>query len=338
VDKIPNLFYGAFPPFQKEAVMGIVIGFVLIMVAWFSCVVTWAVASRVRSRRLSESPFRGSKLTTEEWKESVGEALAATPRAAWLYGFGYISLMLLIFGLGYVTPSLERVVAEAAVAEESADAEPAYDYESEALTLMLECSSRRENRPDPSERLFRYFDYENNLELAYQCRRQADPRLLEMSSEQLVKGLDGGIGSLERNRWVEGSFNTAETDFLELVKNRDRPDDRNALSRRLYGDAALRHGVMTESRIRYLILLALAENGAASSDKFVDALEYTFEWRRGDVTSQCVSVRERAREMLSAIRRRAEAEAENVADEPAHASPEASTVRTPGRYRHTGGF
>lgn len=291
--------------------MGIYIGITALFIVIGTNVITWAAASRVSLRRAADSPYRGKKLTGDEWKETVGDALVATPAAAWFYWVGVLGIMALVYGLGLATGDLQNLVTEAASAEGTIE-DAAESPESQELTEMLEqqrtCRSRLANRPDPTKNLYGFFMHDRSSEWRYGCEVQPDSRLNTLSSARLVEGLEEGAPETigDSRGWEAGYIHETDRNFLALVKTRGRESDLTALSARLFGPTGTR-GVQVESRIRYIILLALAEN-RADSEQVVGALEYTLEWRQGDNGEQCVAVRELARELLTAIRRRAAAE------------------------------
>ncbi len=282
--------------------MGVYIGIAILFVVIWTNVITWAAASRVSLRRSADSPYRGKKLTGDEWKESVGEALVATPAAAWSYWAGLLAVMGAVYGLGLATDNLQDMVVDFATADQvSASVEGAsVDDLSESIERNRDCAQRLANRPDPAKNLYDTFGHDRNAEWRG-CEGPAEPGLLGLSSVQLVQGLEKGSAEVPRE-WEVGFISDDDRDFLDLIKERRRADDIAALTARLYGPTG-RRGTYVESRIRYIILLALAENRAEGGQSDA-ALEYTLNWRQGDDSAQCVGVREQARELLTSLRRR----------------------------------
>jgi len=287
--------------------MGICIGLALILAVAGTNVITWAVAARVRLRREAQTPYRGGKLGTGEWKESCGEALAATPIAFWFYSAGVLVIMTAIFGLGLVTSDLQDLFAEAASAEETA-ADATESPESARLTEMLEradrCAAARADLLDPRENLGDYWrQIDSDSWDGSDCGTDTEAPLLQLLPEDLVRGLDTISVVDDDEHFSGGWYRRQEEAFLRLVKTRNRADDRSLLMRRLYGEPSTFQGAITEARRRYLILMALNEAGAGGPE-LIAALEYTVKYRIGDDSGFAVTLREMAREMLVNLRAR----------------------------------
>lgn len=290
--------------------MGIYIGLALILAVAGTNVFTWAVAARVRLRREAQTPYRGGKLGTGEWKESCGEALAATPTAFWLYGTGVLVIMAAIFGLGLVTSELQDRVTEAASAEEAAAVEEEQAEEQAAepredeLSKMLRCRQALDSLPDPRVDLNAYWDTVND-HVEWQgggCGFDRRAPLDALTPEEIVRGLDSLDPIVTDDEYFDSATRGWEADFLRLVSRRDREDDRAALIRRLYGrgnpdpEYILPQNAR-ETRRRYLILAAL-DNAEADGQELRQALVHMSQYRFGDNSNSSVVTRLMALDML----------------------------------------
>jgi len=287
--------------------MGVFIGLALILVVAGTNVITWAAASRARLRREAQTPYRGGRLGTGEWKESCGEALAGTPAAFWFYGAGVLVIMAAIFGFGLITSDLQDMVVAAASADESAEVagvqaeEQAAEPREDELSKMLRCRQALDSRPDPRVDLNAYWDAVNgDVHEIDGCGLDVRATLMALTSEEIVRGLDSLYPIVTDDEYFASATRGWESEFLGLVSRRDREDDRVALIQRLYGrgnpEAVIRQDAL-ETRRRYLILRALDRAGA-DGPELRQALVHTSQYLVGADSAAPAIVRQTALEML----------------------------------------
>lgn len=273
----------------------------LIVLVLVPATLAYVVGSRVRIRREVEFPYRGSKLTDEQWVESFFEACANTNRRVWLIAAAFSALLFVVIGIGYGVARLEqRVVAEPEpVQEAAAESETGPDE----LSLAIECAEIRASLPDPREHPRRFWIAVERLMRNLRCASDIRSVLLDLESHHIVVAVDHLRSVLVnvRNREHYGNQSRGyETQWRLLLADRDRADDRAALAQRLYGNPRTAHNVTRETRVRFLILRVLIRSGA-DTEEIRAALEHTTNWRLYDHDINVVTVREMAREHLARL-------------------------------------
>jgi hypothetical protein len=275
-----------------------------------------ALGARVRFRRQSETPYRGTEFTEEQWNETFLESWCKTS-AGMTHA---IVLMMILVAVsvcaGYHIGHFERIhedeqnrlneVERNRISKEDRrirEEEHVQHIEQRCEKLRQDFSAVR-----PEDDIVRFWKVVPGLiHGSWECKIDVLPRLESLSSEQVTKALDYISLIIEQRRLLPGmrygnSYYTDEVGWTRLISHRNSPNDRLALAVRLKGTTLTEYrSLPREIRLRFLILRALDRSEIEDTPEMRAALEYTATWREGDNDPNLITVRMMAIQLLARL-------------------------------------
>lgn len=266
-----------------------------------TAIVAHTVGARVRLRRQSESPYRGGKITSQEWTESCLEAFFGTLGGMYRIALTCVGILAYAGVLGFACSSIYDGIQQnrfqdleaqnrAAEIQEEIERQRQYDERCERL---------RESIPDPNQDLAGYWNRVETMHVSILCPSRSSVE--DISAVHVAAALDY-VHINDGVMHTQGSINGQrgfEWHWLSLVRRRNSPHDRLELARRLYGIPSKAHLVRHEMRVKFLILRALALSPKIENTSEIrDALEYAASWRQDDTHQHLITIREMARMQL----------------------------------------